>query len=978
MTVDTTKLQRVAPQPDQPKQSPSESLKARASKYGRPTRISDRRTSYAKNLRLFGSVGNAGARRESMSITQLYGIQRRLAWERFQQSRPVVLCRKFFHGKIFGGLSVLCLLGALYLPDAYVLLNAADATFGDVVLSLIMFIFATEFLVLSIVDPAYLLSTFWAMDFVGTISMLFDITYMYGSSPDEGHLERSGHEESGDGTGKLVYLRASRMAKLGARAGRISRILKILRFLPFLKVSEQDSTTMAKKISNQLSQVLGTRVAFLTLIVAIVMPIPGIFQFPVYDYSLRTTPASIARRLAELVDRGHYDSTALSVQFRDEDRDRLFAELTKAVEFYSQISYGPSEIYVGICTDTPPGCSRISRATELIIPSSAWTPTFQIPYRLADALFVSVNLGTLPSSNPEVTSAIAALDSEVPWRDFEFVIVFNFRKPHVDESSWNMGVITFIMSVMVGFGLVLANSVSKLALQPMERMLQMVREIARTVFSNFDTEENELEQDDDDHVYDADTSTEMALLERIVRRLATMAELTTKKVADIGMDRSDMKAEDVGIINLMSGNVHNVDEEKKSDPPLINELKPMGVMNSDCSTRTPVSEKESVTIGSTYLELNLGPEEDVFDSWNFIPKAIESVEARIALPTWIILHNATCGDFARKLIPAEKLHCCMIRAEDEYLDANPYHNFLHALDVMHTENRLFKLCHIHVVFRDLEVMALLLSAVFHDVAHPGLNNPFLIDSGHRLALLYNDRSPLENMHCARLFSIVGEKDAGILDGFSKEQYRETRKICVEVILHTDVVLHFAMVKDLKILYQVNSEIFEYCNIDFPPNPEEIAIFKADDTKKLLLNMFLHTADVSNPCKPWDVCRYWSHCVLEEFFQQGDKEKELGMTVQMLNDRHKVNRPNSQLGFIEFIVSPLVVSCIKLFPHLFEFGDNIESNVQEWNKVWISESSPGQEEQDKVIARLEKLTETITESKSRILRIADGDDSSNAS
>ena len=38
-------------------------------------------------------------------------------------------------------------------------------------------------------------------------------------------------------------------------------------------------------------------------------------------------------------------------------------------------------------------------------------------------------------------------------------------------------------------------------------------------------------------------------------------------------------------------------------------------------------------------------------------------------------------------------------------------------------------------------------------------------------------------------------------------------------------------------------------------------------------------------------------MLEEFFIQGDKKKELCITVHMLNDRDKVNRAFSQIGFI---------------------------------------------------------------------------------
>lgn len=74
-------------------------------------------------------------------------------------------------------------------------------------------------------------------------------------------------------------------------------------------------------------------------------------------------------------------------------------------------------------------------------------------------------------------------------------------------------------------------------------------------------------------------------------------------------------------------------------------------------------------------------------------------------------------------------------------------------------------------------------------------------------------------------------------------------------------------------------------------------------KSRALSFILHAADISHPAKRWDVHRQWTDRLVEEFFRQGDREKELGLTVSPLCDRNNTAVPDSQVGFINFIVSP---------------------------------------------------------------------------
>merc|ERR1719498_1980051 len=146
-----------------------------------------------------------------------------------------------------------------------------------------------------------------------------------------------------------------------------------------------------------------------------------------------------------------------------------------------------------------------------------------------------------------------------------------------------------------------------------------------------------------------------------------------------------------------------------------------------------------------------------------------------------------------------------------------------------------------------------------------------------------------------------------------------------------------MVKDLQMVYQMNSEIFAAC--EGANSIAVIEVMNQADTKALAMNNLLHSADVSNPCRTWDCCQPWAMMVLEEFFAQGDQEKMLGVPVQFLNDRDKLNRPNSQIGFLEFMIVPFFAAQIRLFHHLHEYGDFLRDNIGKWEDMWNTETSP---------------------------------------
>merc|ERR1712146_609671 len=70
-------------------------------------------------------------------------------------------------------------------------------------------------------------------------------------------------------------------------------------------------------------------------------------------------------------------------------------------------------------------------------------------------------------------------------------------------------------------------------------------------------------------------------------------------------------------------------------------------------------------------------------------------------------------------------------------------------------------------------------------------------------------------------------------------------------------------------------------------------------------------------------------VLEEFFAQGDCEKEHGIPVSMFMDRTTTNLGTCQVGFMDALVSPLYNALELLFPQLKVATGNLVKTREFW-------------------------------------------------
>ncbi|CAG0897215.1 unnamed protein product [Cyprideis torosa] len=243
-------------------------------------------------------------------------------------------------------------------------------------------------------------------------------------------------------------------------------------------------------------------------------------------------------------------------------------------------------------------------------------------------------------------------------------------------------------------------------------------------------------------------------------------------------------------------------------------------------------------------------------------------------------------------IPPSTMVSFLMTLEDNYCKV-PYHNSFHAADVTQTIHYLLNTPALESLFTSLEIFAAIIAGAIHDVDHPGLTNQFLINTGSDLAIMYNDESVLENHHLAVAFKLLQNPELDILANLPKKQRTMFRKIVIDLVLATDMSKHMTLLADLKTMVETKKVA----------GSGVLLLDNYTDRIQVLQNM-IHCADLSNPTKPLYLYSQWIDRIMEEFFQQGDKERELQMEVSPMCDRHTATIEKSQVGFIEYIAHPL--------------------------------------------------------------------------
>ncbi|KAF2021772.1 HD-domain/PDEase-like protein [Aaosphaeria arxii CBS 175.79] len=328
---------------------------------------------------------------------------------------------------------------------------------------------------------------------------------------------------------------------------------------------------------------------------------------------------------------------------------------------------------------------------------------------------------------------------------------------------------------------------------------------------------------------------------------------------------------------------------------------------------------------------------EAIGSWSF--SAHDFTDDELLYGCLLMLkHALSMPELEQWAIPDVDLIVFLIASRTAYNDFVLYHNFRHVTDVLQAlfhflvqigtlppypstsaQSHGIPDSPIAQLLKPFDALTLLISAIGHDVGHPGVNNAFLVALNAPLAQLYNDRSVLESFHCAAY--------SQILRRYWPQAFADSsmRKLMINNILATDMGLHFKYMSDL-------GNLQEKLGHDKGITDSWSAKIR-EEQKDLVCGLLIKCADISNVARKFDVAARWANILTDEFSNQGVMEAELQIASCLFggppvrDDLIKLGE--SQIGFMNIFAGPLFEAVADILPAMHYAVDEISLNKATW-------------------------------------------------
>jgi hypothetical protein len=246
------------------------------------------------------------------------------------QSISAVWAIRLVHNRPYRVLNGVALVVALFGTSLVQMCDLPDEPWNvivDAMMVAVASVFIFDIVVQILADRQnYPFSFFFWMECVGSVSMLFEISFLLGTA---------GEMNEADTNVDATVMRAARTAKVGARAGRLVKLLKCLSFIYGNEIDvdacQKDDT---KVIAARLSHYLSTKAAMMTIFFILVLPLFSLGSYPEDDLSMR----SWAQRLEN-----DYEMNAvlISSSVGGVPLDTYQRSVVEMISFYGKVDYYP-------------------------------------------------------------------------------------------------------------------------------------------------------------------------------------------------------------------------------------------------------------------------------------------------------------------------------------------------------------------------------------------------------------------------------------------------------------------------------------------------------------------------------------------------------------------------------------------------------------------------------------------------------------
>ncbi|XP_073990558.1 high affinity cAMP-specific and IBMX-insensitive 3',5'-cyclic phosphodiesterase 8-like isoform X2 [Rhodnius prolixus] len=333
---------------------------------------------------------------------------------------------------------------------------------------------------------------------------------------------------------------------------------------------------------------------------------------------------------------------------------------------------------------------------------------------------------------------------------------------------------------------------------------------------------------------------------------------------------------------------------------------PSAVMPRRSSGDSVVSKKKAPSKRGNQVTMSMSKElKEVMDkisSWDFDVIQVEKLSGAKPL-VYVGMKIFTLMGVPKTLgIDERTVYSWLALMERHYKPANTYHNSTHAADVLQATALFLLRLRVKKLLEPLDEACCLVAAAAHDLGHPGKSSAFLTNSGHYLAVLYNDISVLEQHHAALTFKLtLRDERVNIFKGLDRKMYTSARACIIDTILATDMFRHYEHYTKFVTVFNKSPDDTQDPKADGKTGDTESNVNPED--LMLVKRMLIKCADVSNPTRPLPLCKQWAKRIAEEYFSQTDEEKARNLPVVMpLFDRQTCSIPVSQMGFMDYIVN----------------------------------------------------------------------------